>query len=1022
MKYGKLTIIAMLLVSIAGGFLLVAEDGGAEAPMAPTTRYVGGGNSTYSTIQDALDDSGDGDTIVIYDGTYDESQLSVTQSNITIIGNMTSTGVKVTSTLSGPDLYVNGVTNVTIKYINFTHDDQAARVFQSDNVTFTACVFWSTGGSSGSIFVEESEMIMVQGDFDLLKMTKIHAEGDNNPALKIDESTYVGTFLSELETDGDSADVIACYGDCPYIAASLAMLSAKGTSSSILYSNGYIDGYLAGLMTPVYSNDLIEMGTGFVETLDFIVPDNDVSVGPDGTVKVVFERMIEVTDETGQAVEDVHIRVSNEYDGIVYETSWWGGTDPATDSWGETDWIPFLTKVFEGSNTPDYGENTVTVFYNGGDIPVSRGLGNVDANTSDDLQIQLQDFMEPEEAQNVQAATVSHERIDLSFEPSPAADIDHYQVWVDSGTGMKWDFNTTIAGTFPYMGLTPDTSYSFKVIAVDDDNLTSDGVVASNTTQPPVNGTIEGKVLYQGGPEDGNPAVGAIVVIRNGTGVEIANMTANATGMYRLGEVLFGDDYTMTVYPPSYVEEGGTASGYLVWTWMFDHTDDMMKNVSISYYSYEEDDIFGMVTYEGGPMHGMNATNATVTLYNETMVEIDQVIVGEDGKYLFEDVAFGGNYTLDVVPVDVVEDMGTESGYLEWSWYFYHDGLTEKDVMLGYYAYTEDDIHGIVTYSGGPMDGMNATNATVYLLNESMIEIGNYTVNETGMYHFGNVEFGPNYTIRVIPEDYVTLDGEQSGYVVYVSAPFNHTSEMVMDIEVEYYEYVPPAPTSGPISGRITYSGGPKDGEPVDGATVSIVDFEGSYRNLTTNATGHYLVVDMPFGPYTITVSPPAADEGEVNVKSGYLEEEFDTFSLDSADGVVKDYELTYYEYEPPATSHPSVVIKDADGNPISGVVVTVTLDGNVYSATTDSTGTATFEDYDGESFPAGASFKAEKAGYETIEWEGASVPEMEKIDDEEDEGTNVMLIIIIAVVVLVILIIFFLLLRRKSDTGEWEE
>jgi hypothetical protein len=398
------------------------------------------------------------------------------------------------------------------------------------------------------------------------------------------------------------------------------------------------------------------------------------------------------------------------------------------------------------------------------------------------------------------------------------------------------------------------------------------------------------------------------------------------------------------------------------------------------------------------------------------------MVVGNDGKYLFEGIGFQTGLTLKVVPDDVVVDMGTESGYLEWSYQFDHSGSTEKDVMLQYYSYVTDDIHGIVTYDGGPMDGMNATNATVYLLNETMIEIANYTVNETGMYLFEDVEFGFNYTIRVIPENHVMVNGEVSGYLVYVSKPFNHTGLLEMNIEVDHYTYVPPAPTSGPISGRITYLNGDKDGQAASGATVSIYSTTEGYTNTTTNATGHYMVEDMPFGPYTITVFPAAADEGELNVKSGYLAEEFDQFTLSSGDGIVKDYELTYYEYTP-STTHPSVVIKDKDGNPIQGVIVTVTVGENVYTATTGADGKATFTDLDGDSFPTGAKFKAEKAGYETIDWEGSTIPSMKEIEEDDDEEeSNLILYLVIAVVIIVILVVLFVLLRRKSAGEEYEE
>ena len=362
--------------------------------------------------------------------------------------------------------------------------------------------------------------------------------------------------------------------------------------------------------------------------------------------------------------------------------------------------------------------------------------------------------------------------------------------------------------------------------------------------------------------------------------------------------------------------------------------------------------------------------------------------------------------------------MGTGSGYISWMWTFNHTGSLEKNISLSYYNYISDDIKGEVLYMGGDKDGMNATNATVFLYNETMVEIANATVGIDGMYIFMDITFGINYTLKVIPISAVEMDGMVSGYIVNMTEPFNHTGMLTRDLYVQYYTYVEPAPTTGPISGTVTYDGGAKDGDVISGAMVSLRDGDGGYVNSTTNATGEYLFEDVPFGDYTIEVLPPTAEQGETDVKSGYMGKEVAEFTLDSATGVVEDVALVYYEYTPPITSHPSVIIEDEDGEPLEGVLVTVTIGDVEYTATTGADGVATFDQLEGEEFPEGTEFKAELDDHETIEWSsGEDVPKM-KGEKEED---NTLIFILIAVVILILLIVVFMRFRKKDD-GAFEE
>lgn len=1013
-----LTTIAMmmLVVSMMTGTIVLLDETEASNAIAPVTRYVGGGDSTYSTIQDAIDDAEDGDTITIAAGDYGEDQLSITKDNLLIQGNITSTGVRVTSSVSGPCLFLQSVTNVTIKYMNFSHFSNAARVYDSDNITFEACVFWSTGNYAGSLYIDNSENITVAGDLFGGALTLIHSEGDKNPAIKIDSSEYVVVYFAELESDGDLADSIACYNTCDYIAAAWSTFIAAGTNSNALLSGYYYYGMLMGI-DATYTNKMISLASGYVEVYDITVPDGDVSITSSGVVDVMMERAVKVIDENDMPVEGVDLQVSNEKQGITYQTEHWGGDDPQTDEFGEAWSIPLLTKSFNNPGTPNYGENMISVFYDGGDIPVSVALSNVDANITDDIEVQLEDFEAPDDAQNLEAVTVSHEQIDLSFEASPSTDVEHYEIWLDSGSGFEWNQNQTDAGTYQFTGLIPETEYSFNVIAVDEAGIKSGGVMISNTTLGIPSGYITGTVTYTDGPMDGMPAEGATVSITDPVLESVVFTTTNETGYYMIEDLLFKAGYLMTVEPVDVVVDGGNESGYTEWKWTFDHTADLEKDVSLPYYAYDSDDVNGKVVYSGGPMDGINATNVTVKIYNETMVEIASTMTNETtGTYLFEDVDFGVNYTIKIDGVDIE---GTETGYAEFSLVFDHDGMLELNISIEYFVYDSDDIHGQAVYSGGPMDGMNATNATVILYNETMVEIASIITNETtGMYLFEDVPFGINYTIKVDPVDAVVDGGDNSGYIAYISGSFNHTGELKMDISIEHYTYVIPQPTTAPVYGTITFGDGPKEGEAAAGCKVSLIDTEGGYTNTTTNETGGYLFEGVAFGSYSIKVFPVAADLGETDVRSGYMAVIISPFNVEFAEGVVKDAAFTYYTFEEPTPVGPTITILDENGDPVKGVKVTADVNGTIYEAITDEDGKAAF-DYDGEEFPAGTTYTAEKDGFDPIEWnEGESVPELK----EEKEDSNILMFILIAVVLVIVILVIFLLIRKKGDESEYEE
>lgn len=101
-------------------FLLVVLNGTASAGSPGPTLYVDAmGSGNYTTIQDAVNNSMSGNTIIVYPGTYNES-VDITVENLSILshsGNPEDTIVRHMG--SGHNLYINA-NNVTISGFNIT--------------------------------------------------------------------------------------------------------------------------------------------------------------------------------------------------------------------------------------------------------------------------------------------------------------------------------------------------------------------------------------------------------------------------------------------------------------------------------------------------------------------------------------------------------------------------------------------------------------------------------------------------------------------------------------------------------------------------------------------------------------------------------------------------------------------------------------------------------------------------------------------------------------------------------------
>jgi hypothetical protein len=337
-------------------------------------------------------------------------------------------------------------------------------------------------------------------------------------------------------------------------------------------------------------------------------------------------------------------------------------------------------------------------------------------------------------------------------------------------------------------------------------------------------------------------------------------------------------------------------------------------------------------------------------------------------------------------------------------------------------------INGQVSYKEGPLSGEKASNATVEIwemVNGTLTRIHMVEADINGSYEIPRI-YLHTYTILVIPLDAVEDGGTESGYVSTSYSGVNFTRNLLQDLEVEYYEYIPP--THGNIMGVVTYSGGPNNGSLVQGVKVELITSENLVITSTlTNESGVYLFVHIEFGAdYKLKVSPSGAVKkgGSVN---GYLVTI--TSPFEHIEPQTRNLDINYYDHLAPVDEpdHPSITILDEEAMGISGVKVTMVYNNMTYNATTNETGVAIFEyeDLVGMTYAdlQGANFTAWKEGYETIRWgQGDDIPKM-GMDKKGSSSSSAFTIVLITgaliSLILLVAIIVFLIKRNKITTEE---
>lgn len=211
-----------------------------------------------------------------------------------------------------------------------------------------------------------------------------------------------------------------------------------------------------------------------------------------------------------------------------------------------------------------------------------------------------------------------------------------------------------------------------------------------------------------------------------------------------------------------------------------------------------------------------------------------------------------------------------------------------------------------VSYTdSGPLAGLSAAGSSYDVILEGIVVFSGNITSSDGIAEISGLDAGRNYSFRIHPPINVAgAIGEKTGYLVKSTEPlFTDPNYPLfeLDIDLDYYYRV----LNGTIRIAITFTDGPREGDPVYGAKVNLLS-ESNVLIGTKLSDGDgkasFTIDTLPFrGRFQI--EPPFDLKGDpVNEISGYLGTTTNFFQLteEASDGGEVEAGLGYYDYIPP--------------------------------------------------------------------------------------------------------------------------
>lgn len=376
------------------------------------------------------------------------------------------------------------------------------------------------------------------------------------------------------------------------------------------------------------------------------------------------------------------------------------------------------------------------------------------------------------------------------------------------------DTDTTVSdGTYSIVGLTAGF-YTLHIFADNYEYRIKTNVVVHNinNTVNITNLAAEGKITGRVTKSDGTTPIGGVLIIAN-----------DGSGLVRTGTTTSNGGYTINKLPAATYTVSAIRSGY-----NFGVNED---NVVTSGNTTSDVDLTGTVSPSG-------ILSGTVTLSGGTTGIEDVTVLANDDtnpdyvRYAITNAT--GEYTIDKLPAGTYTISAFLSGY---KFDTNEDnvvtqGSTTSDVDLTGAILPTGKISGKVTLADGTTP---IGNASVYGVASSDSSIATASLTDSS---------GDYQLIGLGTDTYtVTAIKSESGGIIEIANDVSVINGSTTTLNM--------SKTEGAISGTVTDS----SQTAIEGAALTIIANNRVYR-ATSDASGDYIVENLPSGDYTLSVNP----------------------------------------------------------------------------------------------------------------------------------------------------------------------
>ncbi len=584
--------------------------------------YVSETGSTWSSIQEAVDNASAGDTIFVGPGNYTDGLLLIGDS-IDIVGNSSQGEVNIL--FPGNE----AVVGISGKWINITGINivgQGGHIYllmcsHASNVTFKDLELSMDSGDG--IYIRDCFDIMIEG----MKITQ--SERDPIEISDVDRLTIDGF---EIEAD-DVRDCFSFDGGCGDITIKNGTIGMDHEFSVPFRAEDDLD-LVIDNVSATYQYEFLHMERGSVVTYDTFFDPEDVNItsgSVNDTVKAYVRKELTFLKEERNGsmtpTEGVEINITSEL-GAEYRTPYYGGSDDVSSSGGR--FIAPMELMFfnqTGGGFPyTSGTASLEAFYPDADMNGTIVVNDIDLSNKYPIVLEFRDLwytdgtvfgkvtygVGPLNGSNVSKAVIGLGRdIDLtglqvisSISEVPSEDL------------IVWNITTDENGTFHIPNIPFYDNYTLLIIPKDwamIDGSESGYIIWTQMFAhpptgygqsypdteidvsvpyyyhiPPVDGSISGTVRYSGGPHDGGGASNVTVKLYNLTGALFRVVLSDDEGNFTFENISFGEGYELKATPSDDILGiNNERTGYLLWDGSsFNHTTDTIYNISLKYYEY----------------------------------------------------------------------------------------------------------------------------------------------------------------------------------------------------------------------------------------------------------------------------------------------------------------------------------------------------------------------------------------------------------------------------------------------------